>query len=788
MSKKVKCAGKAPVNIRGRYQATRGKIARLRREVKLQDNPQYRVSVRKTAGSITLERETYQLVFDKRSAMVRRAVIEGRKLNEVMLPHLLAIDSRGRRLRQADSSAGDLKVRHEKFSVFLEGYFTLDGQRVPIVYEMDRMTGTTFCTMDVPGPLKVRRLTLEHSLGKTPDPLDTFYAPHHYLRKIQPYKPVVLNEHNPDEVFEKDTMMYWTNHYMGMQVYSITWDKGRVAKAEKKYRYGTGEVRDGASWADLTFFSTGTKKAVNLPDGYRATCAFSLMPFKKWRPMSDTLGSTYMFPPQREAPGYRKGEEIAAMYNYLGRTGTTLMCHGEPHPCYLAMDPKFTKWQADAGRENGIRTVLYIERSWVSEQAHPRWGLLTKKELREGRQELVSHWGPKDNGAARWGKWGLTMCSNYELWRVHLLTMIDYFVGDMNFDGVYLDTSFVCSCQNTHHGESPDESTSVRGSMIFQQDLRLLIDDYTRRRKREHVIINHYWDQHAAPIAGLSDFTLPGEQDANKLLKRMTPANHTYGYSAIPNGVNFIWYSSNSYDYTSPQIYNDAADCGGLIWLTAHVQPQDDKTVEAQLKHTRHMQPLVQYNLRGSRPVHRFTSEYAKIFKGGDPSTRAMLYVKDDSALVFLVNDGPKAGKTSFSFKPPKPWRKCLVLNAANMTWHVLTSRGGRISMKGLDCTDGPLPLIVRPYPTKVAVYWCDKICRSAAAAVKGKSVTVTATGVAGASSACFMQVPPPSALARGDRLQQKICDEIYCVPLVFNEKGEARLELRIVRAPKDGK
>ena len=614
-------ASQAP-DIRSRYASTRRKISRIRARANLAEHPQYRVAVTETARAITLSREPYSITFDKRSAMVRSAVLDGVKLRDVRLPHLLIIGADGDVQRQADSTAGNLAVHHSPFSIFLEGFFTIAGKRVPIVYEMDRMTGTTFCTMDVPGPLKVRRLTLEHSLGRTPRPLDTFYAPHHYLKTFKPYRPVVINEYEVDTIFEKDTMMFWTDGHIGLQVYSISWDKSSVLPAEKKYIYGTGEIRNNSSWADLTFFSTGTTDSMDLPDGYKATCAFSPMPFKKWRPQSEMAVSDCGFPPPA-ADGYEQGEEIAAGLDHFARCGATLLVHNQQHPCFVPLDPNFTRWQAEECRRNGMRIVLYIERSWANEQEHPKAGLLTAEEIRNGRQELVSHWGPKDNGAARWGQ-SVTMCCNYEPWRIHLLTMIDYYVGVLGFDGVYLDTSFVCSCQNTRHGESPDESTSVRGSMIFQQDLRLLLDDYARKNGRPYVVINHYWDQHAAPIAGVSDFTLPGEQDSNKWLKAMTPPNYAYGYSVVPNGVNSIWYTAGSYDYSSPQIFNDAAECGGLIWTPNAVHS------EAMLKHVRHQQPLAQYGLEGSTPVHRFSKDYTRLFTGGDTHTRSMLYLKDN--------------------------------------------------------------------------------------------------------------------------------------------------------------
>jgi hypothetical protein len=482
-------------------------------------------------------------------------------------------------------------------------------------------------------------------------------------------------------------------------------------------------------------------------------------------------------------PGYDKGEEIEAVLNHFGRCGVTLVCAGESHGCSDPADPATTKWFAETARRNGVRVVLYIERSLADLARHPKVGMLTADEIRDGRQELVSHFGPVNNGAPQWGVSG-PMCCNYEPWRAHILTMVDYHLDEMDFDGVYLDSSFICSCHNVRHGESPDESTSVRGSMIFQQDLRLLLDDYARRRRKRYTLINHYWDQHAAPVAGVSDFTMPGEQDAYKRHRRMTPENVIYGYSAIPNGVNFIWYSSDSYDYTSPQIYNDAADCGALIWLCPHRENLNGYPPAGLCKHAQHVQALVQFGLCGAQPVHRFSAEYAKLFAGGDERTRATLYLKDGTFLVYLVNDGPGSTSTSFSVAVPKEWKRCLVLSAADMRWHVVEPARGRLAMNGLDCSRGPLPLVVRPYPRTVALDWYDNQCRQVEVAVRGRIVRVKAAGVARSCGALYFELPKGTALERLGRIMGRVSDEIYAVPIVFNAEGKAQQTLKIVAAP----
>ena len=277
---------------------------------------------------------------------------------------------------------------------------------------------------------------------------------------------------------------------------------------------------------------------------------------------------------------------------------------------------------------------------------------------------------------------------------------------------------------------------------------------------------------------------MAGEQDAYKRHKRMTPENVVYGYSAIPNGVNFIWYSSDSYDYTSPQIYNDAADCGALLWLCPHRENLNNYPPEGIHKHAQHVQPLVQFGLEGARALHRFSVEYAGLFAGGDEHTRATLYLKDGGLLVHLVNDGPNSTGTSFSVAVPKEWKRCLVLNAADMRWHVVDAARGRLAMGGLDCSRGPLPLVARPYPRTAALNWHDNLCRHVGVTVRDRTIRVMATGVARSCGALYFEVPKGTALERLGRTMGRVSDEICAVPIVFNAEGKAQQTLKIIPAP----
>jgi hypothetical protein len=176
--------------------------------------------------------------------------------------------------------------------------------------------------------------------------------------------------------------------------------------------------------------------------------------------------------------------------------------------------------------------------------------------------------------------------------------------------------------------------------------------------------------------------------------------------------------------------------------------------------------------------------EYAETFKGGDKHTRATLYRKDGSLLVYLINDGPRSAGTSFSVKLPRLWKRCLVLNAAEQIWTEGRPHRDRLTMSKLDCSDGPLPLIIRPCPQKTELVWHDHICRSADMTVRRKKATISATGVAGACGACFVYVPGEEAISRDGRVAERISNRVYIVQLVFNSQGRGFVELDIVPEP----
>lgn len=263
-------------------------------------------------------------------------------------------------------------------------------------------------------------------------------------------------------------------------------------------------------------------------------------------------------------------------------------------------------------------------------------------------------------------------------------------------------------------------------------------------------------------------------------MKELSVENLRFGYSAIPNGVNMIWYSSDTYDSTSPRIYNDAADCGGILWLRPYIEVPSENTPEALLKHRLHVQPLVQYGLEGSRPIHCCSPSYSSLFQGGDRHTRAVIYLKPDSMLVYLVNDGPRRSAASFSVNVLKKWRRCLVLNTVTMQWTIETTAGGRLAAADVDCCGGPVAVVIRPCPRKPAIVWRDAVCRDAALAVDGNRLQVSAHGVAHACGACYVYLPKGKALHRGARPLPFVAEHVCLVPLAFDACGRSESDAEI--------
>jgi hypothetical protein len=283
----------------------------------------------------------------------------------------------------------------------------------------------------------------------------------------------------------------------------------------------------------------------------------------------------------------------------------------------------------------------------------------------------------------------------------------------------------------------------------------------------------------------LADYVLPGELHAGAMLKQLPPAEHLFSYSPIPTGMNMIWYSSRSYDYTSPLIFDDAADCGGQIWLSYYQESVRDHPPLGVFLHQRHVQPLAQWDTRGSRPIHRFSAEYGKLFTAPKPSTRALIYQKDDGWFVNLVDDGPEDKRVACAVALPAAWTKVLVLNADKLEWSVAECPGGKLVLQNVDCSSGPAPIVVRPYPTAIGLNWRDAITRHVTLALEPKAqpktVVVEATGVAGARGACYLEVPDGLSVKGQNREMVSVGPRVFIVPLVFDENGRAKKTLEVI-------
>ena len=169
-------------NFQQRYHQLEQLVIQLRADFDLDAHDVYRTRVESTANSVSVIRQISRLVFDRRTCRITSATIDGVSPTGLSLPNLVVLDEKHQRFQQAAARDGKLLTTTDKFHVFVEGEFPPRNQPAEpfptsflIRYTLHKMNGLVTLEVRARKPVAVRRLTLEHELGRTRRGLRFYY-------------------------------------------------------------------------------------------------------------------------------------------------------------------------------------------------------------------------------------------------------------------------------------------------------------------------------------------------------------------------------------------------------------------------------------------------------------------------------------------------------------------------------------------------------------------------------------------------------------------------------------
>ena len=269
-----------------RYQQIEAQVRKRRAEFDLNAVQEYRTTIQADAKEIVLTRQISQMHFDRRTCRIVKATVDGVAPQGLSLPDLVVVDERGIQYSQSRAVDGRLYTVDEKFEVILDGEFTPRSDTGEpftcsylVRYRIHKMNGLVVVETNPSKPVKIRRMTQRHELGRTKRGLDYFYfegepGPNPASltwgygwdvgnMDLSEDGPVSLY-HNCDQPFNRNHFMTIHDGQLGIQFLSITWNHSKLAPSSL-YRVADGgwivpgESFRSNTWSSTPDTSTGTK-------------------------------------------------------------------------------------------------------------------------------------------------------------------------------------------------------------------------------------------------------------------------------------------------------------------------------------------------------------------------------------------------------------------------------------------------------------------------------------------------------------------------------------------------
>lgn len=623
--------------------------------------------VTETEEQITVCRETWSLTFDRRSAGISRATLRGRPLADGLnLADVVITDAEGKAYSRSRATDGSLTVREDKRHVYLDGAFTptaADGQtldlRLAIHYDIYKSCGFTTVKLEVlQGEAPVTSVKAIHTLGRTDKPLRFFQHSNNAVGSddyvIGSLADARLIHYTDDVYFAmKFGSALWSNGEIGMSAIPLpetylnappaggvpdtfipqpgrSPDSAATDPSDPRYspdRLMEVAVREQASHLDFVFIRRD--EPTTLQAGYETRWSFSLLPFRRLRPLAVTYSDIFSAPagemPQTYIARHETPQQMRELVRQAAAAGVTLATPYQ-YPAsdlkgmgLLAPDDAVTAWARGLTELiqpfNISPQYAFIFFTGVWSSTMQRDPLLTADELRTLR----------DHAAADDTDDNIRCDTNAPAYRDYVLRGTTLLAKEVGARGVYFDLCYVYS-------PLPGNPSQVEGNVRLLEDLRLLLDSFSP----SGTIVWHSGGQ-ITPAESLATFTLPGEPIEGAGFRSLTPGQQAIAYNATLIGSNVIPYKlSETHRTDLPNLWHQVL-AEGISGLT--LRWKDGQPMQLHPNVHRYLSPMNIFDVNRSELHHWADSDISQFVQTVDVPYRVNVYTRPNEALLAVTLD-----------------------------------------------------------------------------------------------------------------------------------------------------
>jgi hypothetical protein len=716
----------------------RERIATQLEKVDLREMGWY-ADVRDKDGVIEVERETWTLVFDKKTAGVKSAIVRGRTLDDgLVLSDVVLVDESGKEYFRSRAADGTLLVKEESRHVYLDGRFTprtKDGKMFPVTfgirYDIYKSCGLVAVRMEaLEGKARVIKLRVEHTLGKTPEPLRYLQHSNSLLRDGKTY---VLGSLDDAELMEyRDGVYYearfgaaiWSDGTIGLEAiplpetYLMWPPKGSEVPTAPIPQPGEPPLAAGADVNDpryspdrhmivsvknkashLDFVLMDRQKPELLAAGYKNGWTFSLLPFKRLRPRALMIsGALY---PVSWHPGVPKQfgakDECEAAVRKAASEGADIffsfMTHNSGGPDGMLLpDNKNTRWcrmAAELVQRYKCRvTGTFILCTGISVSQMKRDPILTAEEVMRLRKLA----GADENAE------NFQCDTNSPEYRDYILRGAAICAKEIGASAYYFDLAYV-------FGPLAGGPSQIEGNVHLMEDLHLLLDSYGPNS----TVIWHTGGQ-VTPAESLAAASFPGEPITGAGRRVLTPGQNAIAYNALLIGSNVAPYEMGSaYRTELPEVWKQFLANGAMV---AHYEGnRPDSATENNI--IRYFFPLKIFGVENSLLHSWKDGDFSNYVTADNPRCRVNAYAKKGETLLTVCLPPLTRGAVKLILNAEQldlKTAQVLVYNVLEDKVRIVAVNNNKIVIGAVPLTKEPAILYIRQIenPAAPLIFWSD--------------------------------------------------------------------------------